>query len=390
MTDTLPENANIEWLKKSAKQLLRDWRAEGRDAKLADAQFHLARSYGFSSWRSMRQAIDRRGDRGSDQADGAGQSPADIFLQHVGSGDMAVIKADLALRPGLVNEVGAHPFWGGRPQALHVAVETKRLAVFEFLLEAGADPAGTNDGYDNWSPLMRALSRNQPVMSEILIQKKAPIGICEALLMGDDARLEACLAQGREVWQQNLPSGSLLSLARTEKAIERLMEHGVSPDDRDFWGADAMEALSRLGERGRALVDAMTRYGKAIKPEELARLGDHDALLALSRTDPRSAFSDATFMGAVDFGHHEIVEWMLSNGANPDARSRTGAKATALHSAAWNGDLKMVKILVRAGASTAALDEEHSNTPLGWAGVSRQVTNNPDCDEVEAYLQSLA
>ena len=390
MTGTLPENANIEWLKKSAKQLLREWRAQGRDARLADAQFHLARSYGFSSWRGMKRAIEQRRDSAPQQTDDAGQNPADRFLRHVGAGDMAAIKADLERRPDLVNEVAAHPFWGGRVQALHVAIETKRMAVFEFLLDAGADPVGTNDGYDNWSPLMRALSRNQPVMSRILISRGAPVGVCEALLMGNDARLEACLAQGRDVWARNLPSGSLLGLARTEKAIERLMEAGVSPDDRDRWGADAMEALSRLGEKGAVLVRTLARHGKAIRPEELARLGDKDALAALSRSAPDAAFSDAAFMAAVDFGHHDIVEWMLSNGANPNARHTIGSEGTALHSAAWNGDLDMVKILVGAGASTAALDEEHRNTPLGWSMVSRQVTNNPACEEVTAYLEGVA
>ncbi|WP_136657742.1 ankyrin repeat domain-containing protein [Nitratireductor sp. XY-223] len=389
MTGTLPENANIEWLKKSAKQLLREWRAQGRDARLADAQFQLARSYGFTSWRAMRQAIDRLRDQGHEGAEGSESNAADRFLKQVGSGDMTAIKAALRLRPGLVNAVGAHPFWGGRPQPLHVAVETKRLAVFEYLLDAGADPAGINAGYDNWSPLMLALSRRLDAMSKILVDKGAPVGVCEALLMADDARLEQCLAQGPAVLEQNVPSGSLLSLARTEAAIARLMELNVSPDTRDRWGADAMEALSRLGKRGRVLVRAMARYGKEIKPEELARLGDRDALVALSRSEPDAAWSDAALVAAVDFGHHEIVEWMLANGANPNAQATFGARRAALHSAAWNGDLQIVKILVRAGADTSALDEEHQNTPLGWSRVARQVTNNPDCEEVEAYLTGL-
>jgi ankyrin repeat protein len=44
-----------------------------------------------------------------------------------------------------------------------------------------------------------------------------------------------------------------------------------------------------------------------------------------------------------------------------------------LHSAAWNGDLPMVRLLVGAGADLAARDEEHDGTPLGWAEVAIDV-----------------
>jgi len=60
-----------------------------------------------------------------------------------------------------------------------------------------------------------------------------------------------------------------------------------------------------------------------------------------------------------------------------------------LHSAAWNGDLRMVKLLVDAGADVTARDPEHNNTPAGWAKVAIEVTNNPDCKDVAAYLAGL-
>jgi ankyrin repeat protein len=57
-----------------------------------------------------------------------------------------------------------------------------------------------------------------------------------------------------------------------------------------------------------------------------------------------------------------------------------------LHSAAWNGDLRMVKLLVEAGADITARDPEHDNTPAGWAKVAIDVSNNPDCKDVADYL----
>ena len=79
-------------------------------------------------------------------------------------------------------------------------------------------------------------------------------------------------------------------------------------------------------------------------------------------------------MAAVDFRHHALVEWLLERGANVNARADWGSRQTALHSAAWNGDLQMVTLLDRAGADRAARDEEHDGTPLGWAETSIEVT----------------
>ena len=119
-------------------------------------------------------------------------------------------------------------------------------------------------------------------------------------------------------------------------------------------------------------------------------MGNRGELEARSKSTPsEQVFADPVLKAAVDFGHADIVRWMLSNGANPNARSPAGSRETALHSAAWNGDLAMVRMLVEAGADAALLDEEHVNTPLGWSEVSRTVTNNPDCDRVTAYLAKL-
>ena len=60
-TLSLPEAPNLDWLRKQAKRRLNELRRENADAKLADAQFDLAKRYGFTSWRSRsaRRALAR-------------------------------------------------------------------------------------------------------------------------------------------------------------------------------------------------------------------------------------------------------------------------------------------------------------------------------------------
>ena len=312
------------------------------------------------------------------------------FLRLVGTGQIDEVRRVLAAAPQMVNVVGPHPFWGGRPQPLHVAIETKRRDMFELLLEAGADVNGTNDQYDHWSPLMLTRDQDRDDMRDELLRRGARVGLMEALLFGDDARVEALLRPGKDALPLYPPNGgSVLNFARTRFAIDRLLELGVSTDEKDRWGATPIESISRLGPSGQALVRHLIARGVSAAPEEYARLGDRQTLESMIERDPGVARSDAVMMGAVDFGHQSLVEWLLARGANVNARARAQSRHTALHSAAWNGDLAMTRLLVDAGADLRARDEEHEGTPLDWARVAIEVTNNPKCERVVEYLSQV-
>jgi Domain of unknown function (DUF3471) len=56
----LPPQPNFEHLKNDAKDRLAVMRENAPDTKLADAQFALARDYGFSSWRALKDEVERR------------------------------------------------------------------------------------------------------------------------------------------------------------------------------------------------------------------------------------------------------------------------------------------------------------------------------------------
>ena len=55
---SLPDNPSLDWLRKQAKRHLDELRKANSDAQLADAQFEIAKRYGFSSWRSLKAHVD--------------------------------------------------------------------------------------------------------------------------------------------------------------------------------------------------------------------------------------------------------------------------------------------------------------------------------------------
>jgi ankyrin repeat protein len=223
-----------------------------------------------------------------------------------------------------------------------------------------------------------------------LVRRGARVGLMEALMMGDDARVEAILRPGADAMPSYAPNaGSLLNFARTPFAIDRLIELGAALDQRDRWGATPVESMSRLGPRGQPLVRHLIARGARAAPEEYARLGDQATLARLADADPAVAQSEPVLIGAVDFGHCALVEWLLARGANVNARATAQSRHTALHAAAWNGDLPMVELLVQAGAERSAVDDEHKTTPLEWARVAIDVSNNPKCQAVVEYLTGL-
>jgi ankyrin repeat protein len=381
MSQALPARPNLDWLRKTAKQQLQQLRKTSPDAKLAGAQLAIARQYGFRSWRALKAEVDRLS---------SGEQSIAALLRAVGAGEIDTVRAMLAATPHLVNAVGPHPFWGGRPQPLHVSIDTKRRDMFDLLIAAGADVNGSNEQNEHWSPLMLTVHWDQPEMRRVLLERGATVGLIEALMLADDTRVEELLRPGKSALPAIEPnSGSILAFARTPFAIDRLLELGAPHDRKDRWDTTPIQAMSRLGRRGQSLVQHMLKSGIAAEPQEYARIGDKDTLAAFIAANPDIVRSDAVMMGAVDFGHHDLVEWLLAQGANVNARTDWGSQGSALHSAAWNGDLRMVKLLVDAGAAITARDPEHDNTPGGWAEVAIEVTNNPNCKEVADYLAGL-
>lgn len=368
--------ANIEWYRKAAKKALVLLRAKDVAAKLADAQLAVARAAGFKSWRDLRAKVE------AGSAAVVSGAPADGFLRLVHSGNVAVVRAVLEAEPGLANQAGAHPVWGGRPQPLHVAIEHGDRAMFDLLMELGADPAGDNSEYDGWSPLMLAIHWNREEMRAELLRRLETPTLVEWLMVGDDARVLGVLEAGSQALAGAAPNGgTLLHFARTVPAAKRLLELGVPVGAVDKYGQTPLDAAAAAGrtEVARLLV----ARGAEASPATWAKLGDVEAL---QRALQGSAPEAQLLTSAVKARQVPVARWLLAQGVDPNTRDAKGSKGTALHAAAWNGDLEMVELLLAGGADVGAVDEEHGTTPLVWARTGREITGNPACDAVVERL----
>jgi ankyrin repeat protein len=136
--------------------------------------------------------------------------------------------------------------------------------------------------------------------------------------------------------------------------------------------------------------------GQHKTPQEVAGMRGHDAIVEfLQETSP----AELNLLGACMTGDQMRVERILAE--NPDLKSSISTelldrivaaavknmtdvvrfmlgvgwpvnatdsqRATALHWAAFHGNLQMTKVLLEAGARTDAMDKTHGARPLGWA-----------------------
>ena len=373
----LPAQPSLEYLRKLAKERLRDLRLTHPAAKLAQAQLDVAREHGFTSWRALHAHV---------------TAARNVNIPHVFRDaakaivrdDLPGLRAQLAAYPPVVHVTGPHPQWGGRPQLLHVAIETGRREAFDLLLDAGADPSGQNDHYDGWSPLMLAVHWQRDAMRDELLRRSAAVGLIEARMLGDDARVARLLADDTGSLQRPMPNDATpLHFARTRRAAEMLLAAGVDATAKDKYGHTALQRAIKQGDVGREVAALLTERGGTLSPVDLARSGDLKALQnqVTSATD----LSPLLFAG-VEAGHAKVVRWLIKRGVDVNQPNANGA--TPLHAAAWEGRLPIVKLLVEAGVDAHARDGEHEGTPADWSRHNLQTHGRKACLKTAEFLEA--
>ena len=358
----LPARPRVDYLKKLAKREVAAARSRGETLSLAMAQLGIARRYGFASWRKLKAHVEQLAQQRT------GEDAKPINLPHVFRDVMkAIVRRQndeltelLARAPKVVNETGPHPEWGGRPQPLHVAIETGNTFAFETLLNAGADIDGDNTRYDGWSPLMLAVHWKRNAMRNALIAHGARVGLIEALMLGDDS-LVARLLKDKTILKGPFPNDATpLHFARTVKSAKKLIALGVNVAAKDKYHRTAAQTWALAKLRSAALMRLAASLGVAPAMD---------------------------LFKAVEQGRIAEVRKLLAAGSDVNARFSEGSQHVLLHAAAWNGDLAMTKLLCAKGADVHAVDREHKTTPAHWARHALKVFNRASCESVATYLE---
>ncbi|XP_017540718.1 ankyrin repeat domain-containing protein 50 [Pygocentrus nattereri] len=300
--------------------------------------------------------------------------------------------------------------------------------VVSLLLERGADPE--HKDRDEMTPLLLASYEGHEEVVELLLEAGADVDesagvypsavtpLLAAAAMGHAGTVNRLLFWGAAVDGIDGEGRTALCLAAAKgstEVVRALLDRGLDENHKDDLGWTPLHAAACEGHKSVCVV--LTEQGSMARVSELDVEGRTALILSaqeghcstvrllLDRKSPidhrgydgHSALSTAALQG-----HTEVVELLLRRGADTDVRDAEGRPLlyllvlegrldiatvliekggvplesrdvdgrTALHVAAWQGDLEGISLLLRHGADPNALDSE-GRPPLhsvAWRG----------------------
>jgi len=319
-----------------------------RRLTVAAAQLVIAREYGFDSWASLKHHVEYARRLGRF----ATHPRFSDALAALNAGDLETLRRLLADDPSLVhartNLDPPYGYFSGATLLNHVAgnpgpsrdSSTPReplppniVDVARAILDAGADVNASTIGPNGGTTMglvLTSLQASDLDVSGPLIQLLLDYG-AKPLDLKDPGALD----------------GSLINHA--PRAAEKLIELGAKADVFAAAALGRMDLL-RVSFDGRGRLKSRPhRHGRT--------MGERDAIgLALLYAYVRKQ------QPAVDFLLEKDGNWNMIGVNN----------GTALHRAAWDGDLPMVERLVAKGADVNNRDNPFLATPIGWAAHNDQ------------------
>ena len=382
----LPDRPNLRHLKAQAKDLLK----AGAAQSIADAQFRVARLYGFASWPKIKAHVESFEDIGR-------------LKYAIDRNDFERVKTMMTRKPGLhgaplgygndgpltwVAECRVQ--WGWRDLvSQHRAVSPMRLAIARWMIENGSDVHQGGDG-----PLMRAsLSGERTAMMELLVSQGANVNA---------------------EWHNEFPIIFAPCETLDPVALKWLLDHGANPNcdkpHRKYPGTAldyVIGSYVRCSPDLSACIEILLGAGAVTKYDipcvvDLLR-GRLDRLMEHLEADPSlvdKRFPELDFGAtggrlltlrgatllhvAVEYRNLDAATLLLNRGADVNvpaavADTGVGGQTPIFHAVTQSGDegLPMVRLLVEHGADLSVRvklpghyerpDEVVECTPLGYS-----------------------
>jgi ankyrin repeat protein len=359
----LPSRPNLEQLKIQANELRRAHREGKRSAAarivafhpklkyqpleavldspltVADAQLVLAREYGFDNWAQLKKRVDV----GTHVAKIKPHPRFDEAVAAIDRGELEKLRELIVLEPALIRaRTNLEPPFGyftGATLLHHVAGNPSRaplakniVEITRLLLDAGADVNAATLGPNGGATMGLLVTSKQASDADVA-------GPLIDLLVEYGAKLNL---KGSGALDESL-------INHAPRAAEKLIELGAKPDVLAAAALGRMDLLRAAFDGDGRLRSRPRRRGRSMNQRDAIGLA---MLFAYVREQPE----------AVDFLLEKDGNWNMIGVNN----------GTALHRAAWSGDLAMVKRLVAKGADVSNRINPFTATPMSWADHNKQ------------------
>ena len=293
---SLPSRPDLAHQRKLAKELLRAFRNGDPDAiarvraalpdkpaiGLGDAQFVLAREYGFRSWAEMKRHVETL-------PRSPATTPEDVIeaaRAALGRDDVAALRGLLERHPDLGAMLNEPIFPFDSPVLVHVAPHGD-AALVDLLLEFGADP---NRRSDWWAGGFHALHVARGDVAERLLAAGAEPDACAAANLDRPELLARMLEEDpSRVHERGGDGQTPLHFARSREVADLLLAAGADIDarDRDHRATPAQWMLDRRRDAGRyALAGYLVDRGATTDIFLAAALGRTERFREMVAADP--------------------------------------------------------------------------------------------------------
>jgi ankyrin repeat protein len=267
---------------------------------------------------------------------------------------------------------------------LHFVAEKGDVFLIEELIDAGADMDGSGDyhelGVIGWASVF---NHGTGEAARALLARGAKHNVQSAVAMGDVAALRDLVSKAHpDILSVKLDRTnkhrSLLHLAVVKKqreSLATLLSMGADVNATDVAGLTALDqaAFDSEQEMAQQLIDA----GAPIELPAAIALNRPDIMMSLIARDPDQLKPGRRYgqliVQAAEHASGDVVRFLLEHGANPnvladpDAAIDSTTGYTALHGAAFQGNLSAVEVLLAYGANVRLREQKYGATALGWA-----------------------